>query len=318
VLFRNSDNGKPKAETAAKHLKEINPDLSVAFFNGNVITEIGLGVFRRMDLVISCVDNIEARLFINESCWKVNKPWINGGIEAMQGVVDIFVPPNSSCYECTMTDLDYSEINRRHPCGLPPEQLLEGKIPTTPTIASIISGMMVQEAMKLVHGREVQAGSGLYFFGLTNKTMLVNYPVSPDCLAHQQINRDIKYIEEPVSILTADALQKKCSLLLGTEAIINLGFDLVVSASCLCGAHKMVLKHRESLKREDITCPGCGELMSTDITSSIDGKSNILSERTLAELGVPGLSVMNVTSENGGEAIFIELTGDESRIINFI
>jgi molybdopterin/thiamine biosynthesis adenylyltransferase len=160
VLFRSGDSGKSKAELAALRLKEVNPDISVAFHRGNVITDIGLGIFRRMDLVIGCVDNIEARLFINEACWSLNKPWINGGIEAMQGVVDVFVPPDGPCYECTMSDLDYAEMNRRQPCGLPPEQLNEGKIPTTPTIASIIAGVMVQEAMKLIHGKGVQSGTG--------------------------------------------------------------------------------------------------------------------------------------------------------------
>lgn len=94
VLFRPEDKGKSKAESAAGKIKELNPDVFVAFHNGNVITGIGLGIIRRMDLVIGCVDNIEARLFINEACWSLDKPWINGGIEAMQGVVDVFVPPD--------------------------------------------------------------------------------------------------------------------------------------------------------------------------------------------------------------------------------
>lgn len=155
VLFRPGDNGNFKASIAAQRLREINPEIAISHFNGNVITDMGLGIFRNMDLVIGCVDNIEARLFINESCWKTNKPWINGGIEAMQGVVDVFVPPDSPCYECTMTDQDYAEMNRRHPCGLPPEQVTEGKIPTTPTIASIIAAVMVQEAMKLIDRKSV-------------------------------------------------------------------------------------------------------------------------------------------------------------------
>ena len=37
---------------------------------------------------------------------------------------------------------------------------MAGKVPTAPTIASMIGGLQVQEALKLIHGLPVDAGAG--------------------------------------------------------------------------------------------------------------------------------------------------------------
>src|SRR5437870_11921919 len=68
VLYRESDAGKSKADRAAAAVQSINPDVQVHAVNGNVIAELGLGVFSEMHVVIGCLDNREARLWINRQC----------------------------------------------------------------------------------------------------------------------------------------------------------------------------------------------------------------------------------------------------------
>ena len=96
VLFRESDAGRPKAERAAAAVKVLNPDVKVRALNGNVMTELGLGVYADMDVVIGCLDNREARLWINRQCWRAGKPWVDGAIQEISGVVKVFVPPASA------------------------------------------------------------------------------------------------------------------------------------------------------------------------------------------------------------------------------
>ena len=79
--------------------------------HGDVITDLGLGLFADVDLVIGCLDNREARLWVNRQCWKTGTPWIDAGIQEIQGVVKVFVPPDSACYECAMTERDYQLLN---------------------------------------------------------------------------------------------------------------------------------------------------------------------------------------------------------------
>src|SRR5436189_5268599 len=52
VLYRASDNGQLKATAAAKAAKGIYPDLKIQAFNGNVVYDLGLGVFRWADVVL--------------------------------------------------------------------------------------------------------------------------------------------------------------------------------------------------------------------------------------------------------------------------
>src|SRR5262249_23038157 len=64
VLFRASDGGRSKAEVAAERAREINPEVAVIPVQGDVITDLGLGHFADADVVIGCLDNREARLWV--------------------------------------------------------------------------------------------------------------------------------------------------------------------------------------------------------------------------------------------------------------
>ena len=70
VLFRAHHEGQPKSNVAAEMAMQMNPDCQIIPIFGDVLTEIGLGMVRDVDLVICCVDNREARLWINRMCWK--------------------------------------------------------------------------------------------------------------------------------------------------------------------------------------------------------------------------------------------------------
>ena len=65
VLFREKDRGRRKVDAAAEAVKELNPDVKVKTFHGDINYELGLGVFRHVDVIIGCLDNREARLSID-------------------------------------------------------------------------------------------------------------------------------------------------------------------------------------------------------------------------------------------------------------
>lgn len=187
ILFRKEDEGRSKAETICKRANDINNEVNVRYFNGNVF-ELGLGEFRKMDIVVCGLDSREARLFVNQSCWKVNRPWIDGAIEVLNGVARMFIPPDGACYECTMSENDYLLLNKRKSCmllGL--DEIHQGKIPTTPTVASIIAGIQVQEAVKYLHKRDdmlLLNGKGFVFNGGSNESYIVEYQRREDCPSH--------------------------------------------------------------------------------------------------------------------------------------
>src|SRR5580698_5481111 len=70
VFFRPEDEGRPKAKTLAERASELNPDVEIIPVVGDVRLAIGLASFAEVDVVIGGLDNREARLFVNQACWK--------------------------------------------------------------------------------------------------------------------------------------------------------------------------------------------------------------------------------------------------------
>ena len=67
------------------------------------------------------------------------------------------------------------------------DEISEGKIPTTPTIASVIAGVQVQEAVKYLHNRDdlvLLNGRGFIFNGNINDSYIVEYQRIEDCPSH--------------------------------------------------------------------------------------------------------------------------------------
>lgn len=310
VLFRSSDRGKSKAVAAAKMLHEINPDTHVVPIHGNVMTDIGLGVFRDVDVVIGCLDNREARLWVNRCCWKVGTPWVDGGIQEISGVAKVFVPPHSACYECAMTENDYRLISLRYSCPLlKREDLLAGKVPTAPTIASMIAGLQTQEALKLLHGLPVQAGAALVFNGVANNFYTTHYQRREDCLSHETYPEAI-----PLQLSSAKATAKELfaaakSHFQGDQPLtLQLDRDLVVALHCNCGTTRQIMRPQQLVAANEALCPNCGESSQPEMIHSIEQASS-LAEQKLAALGIPAYDMVRVTS--GSEQQVFLLASDQ-------
>ncbi|MGH9418901.1 MAG: ThiF family adenylyltransferase, partial [Thermoanaerobaculia bacterium] len=164
ALFRAADAGMPKAGRAAAAARELYPEIDVTGIAGNICADVGLGYFRWADVVVGALDNREARLFLNAACARLGKPWLDGGIEVLQGVARGFAPPETACYECTMSEVDWRIVNQRRSCSMLARRALEfGGTPTTPTTASIIGAIEAQEVMKILHGLPALLGRGFVY-----------------------------------------------------------------------------------------------------------------------------------------------------------
>jgi adenylyltransferase/sulfurtransferase len=307
VLFRAEDGGRGKAEVVAARGRELNPDVTLIPIRGDVITDLGLGVFADADVVIGCLDNREARLWVNRQCWKVGTPWVDAGIQEIQGVVKVFVPPDSACYECAMTARDYQLLNVRYSCPqLRRDQIQEGKVPTAPTIASMMAALEVQEALKLLHGLPVAAGSALVFNGVTNQFYTTRLPVRDDCLSHETYPEPV-----PLSLgnaAPASALFAAARTTLAGPLSLGLERDLVVAIECpRCGWRREVFRPRTRVGQDEAICPACNKEARPEIASTITDDSP-LAERPLAELGVPPYDILRV--DGAEESGFFLLAAD--------
>ena len=315
VLFRESDNSRSKAEVAAARARALNPQIHVQYLNGDVMTQLGLGVIRRMDVVIGCLDNREARLAINRFCYWTNKPWVDGAIQELLGLVRVFVPGQGACYECTLTEAAIRDLSMRYSCPLLARQnILLGKVPTTPTIASIIGGMQSQEALKLINGMPVEPGKVIHYNGMVNEMHTTAYVPRDDCESHWTYG-EITELPARAERTTLEDLLRIARADLGTEAMIELDQELIISLSCpVCHTIEQVLKPLSSVSFEAGHCPTCGTLRETELTHVVTGEEDFL-HRTLANVGVPPLHILR--AHNGQEYRFYELTGDLPDALHF-
>lgn len=315
ILFREKDSGREKAKLAAARAKEINPDVNVQFLHGDVTTDIGLGVFRRMDVIVGCLDNREARLAVNRFAYWMNKPWVDGAIQELLGLVRVFVPGDGACFECTLTEQARRDLALRYSCPLLARQnILLGKVPTTPTIASIIGAMQSQEALKLIHDMPIEAGKVTHFNGYTNHLHTTAYLSDADCESHW-IYGEITELPLRAASNTLHDLLTVAQSDLGSDAIFELDEELVLSLNCMnCNTVEHVLKPMSDVTFESGHCPTCGQMREVNMTHTIRGEEDFL-HRTLASVGVPPLHILRAT--NGREFRFYELTGDLEEALHF-
>jgi len=317
VLFRASDAGLPKAEIAAARVKEINPDVRVRVLHKDIVWEVGLGLYRRVDIVLGCLDNREARLAVNQACWRVGVPWVDGALHELMGSVKVFVPPDGACYECTLSESDYQQLNERYSCSLLRRDLPEAAIATTPTSASIIGALQVQEALKLLHHLEppaVQAGSGIFFNGLTNTFELIRYKRADNCLSHEHYDEVIE-LPAGVQTITLRGLLEIAREHLGNGASVDLRREIVTGFDCpACGQTYSVLKPLSALGERDSRCPNCGEVCSPAMTHSLTGNEPFLDLRP-GDLGVPPLDI--IIARNEDRHLFLEFSVDAADILRF-
>ncbi len=315
VLFRETDNNRSKAEVAAARAKSVNPQVHVQYLNADVTTQLGLGILRRMDVIIGCLDNREARLAVNRFCYWVNKPWVDGAIQELLGLMRVFVPGEGACYECTLTEQALRDLSARYSCPLLARQnILLGKVPTTPTIASIIGGMQSQDALKLIHKMPVEAGKVTHFNGLTNEMHTTAYVPREDCESHWTYG-EITELPARAERTTLADLLRIARADLGPDAMIELDQELITSLECPnCHTIEQVLKPLSEVTFEAGHCPTCGILRETTLTHVITGEENFL-HRTLASVGVPALHILR--AQNGVEYRFYELTGDLPEALHF-
>ena len=321
VLFRSHHRGQSKAVVAAEAAMELNSDCKIVPMCGNVLTDIGLGLVRDVDLIICCVDNREARLWINRMCWKATTPWIDGGIQEINGVAKVFVPPDGACYECGMTENDYRLISLRYSCPLlRQEDIQQGKVPTAPTIASIVGGLQVQEALKLIHDLPTAEGQAMVFNGAANNFYKTRFERKEDCLSHETYD-----IIRPLDLSTKATLNEFFDAALEDlkpawptinrdDFQLQLDRDYLIDLVCRsCDYRKPINLPLCKVGSSQGICERCQQPFQPDSICEIEATHH-LATQTLETLGIPPYDILKLSHED--EEFYFLLNADRNHYDN--
>jgi molybdopterin/thiamine biosynthesis adenylyltransferase len=314
ILYRAEDIGQYKADAAAHAFEKIAPGAAVQPLVANVLRDCGLGLFAWSDVILAGLDNREARLWINRCAWKVNRPWIDGAIEGINGVARAFLPGKAPCYECTLGEVDWAILEKRMSCNLlAHEEQTEGKIPTTPTISSIIGGIQVQEAVKLIHGLPTLASRGFIFEGLQHTSYTVDYTENPDCMSHYTIP-EIVAIPQRSAELMLHALFERAARDLGSREItVEFSRDVIHKLVCpSCGEQQELFVPVGAVRFEDGKCPHDGQMRIVEPARGYTGVESY-GTRTLNQLGLPAFDIF--VARNAQREIGYLLDGDRESVL---
>ncbi len=140
VLYSLDNLRYPKAEAAARRIKEINPNVEVEPIPDNVREDNVEKVVKGVDCVVDGLDNMRTRYLINRICAKHQIPYIFGAAIGIEGNLSVFAPPETPCLECILPGLDDSQL---------PTCQTRGVLGTT---TGIIGTMQAMESVKLLTG----------------------------------------------------------------------------------------------------------------------------------------------------------------------
>lgn len=292
ILFRSEDIGEFKASTAARALRTVAPGALVQPLVANVLQNCGLGLFEWSNLILAGLDNREARLWINRCSWKVNRPWIDGAIEGINGVARVFLPGTAPCYECTLGEVDWAILDRRMSCNLlAHDQDADGKVPTTPTISSIIAGIQVQEAVKLIHDLPTLASRGFIFEGLNHTSYIVEYTENPACMSHYTLPEIVRLPERSQDLSLEELWKRARRELASTEVTIEFSRDVIRKLLCpTCGDEQELFVPAGSVRTAEGLCRRDGQMRIVQALHSYTGVESF-GNRKLDRIGLPPFDI---------------------------
>jgi molybdopterin-synthase adenylyltransferase len=166
VFLRESDVGINKAHAVVNRAAQVHPAASLRAFAGPIDRQLSLSQFARYDMVIAAVDNIEARLRINDMALLTNTPWINVAIDSRSVVVEMFPASRDSnsnsnprgCYACNLPDSAFERVAQRYSCGgLQRAAYLARTVPTTAITASAAGALACSEIIRYLHAVTIKS-----------------------------------------------------------------------------------------------------------------------------------------------------------------
>jgi molybdopterin/thiamine biosynthesis adenylyltransferase/rhodanese-related sulfurtransferase len=171
IIHGQSDVGRPKAESAAASIKEINPLVEVIVHNEALTNDNVMEIFAGYDLIVDGTDNFATRYMVNDAAVLLGKPYVWGSIYRFDGQASVFWAEHGPCYRCL-----YPEPP---PPGMVPS-CAEGGV--LGVLCASIGSIQVNEAIKLLTGiGEPLVGRLMIYDALEMTYRTVKVRKDPEC-----------------------------------------------------------------------------------------------------------------------------------------
>ncbi|NEQ71899.1 MAG: HesA/MoeB/ThiF family protein [Okeania sp. SIO2C9] len=129
--------GSSRVESAARHLKELNPHVEIEAIPENISESNVERLVREVDLVVDCAPLFEERFAMNSEIVRQKKPMVECAMYDMEAQITTIIPGQTPCLSC-----------------LYPEKpnIWKREFPVFGAISGTIACMAATEAIKVISG----------------------------------------------------------------------------------------------------------------------------------------------------------------------
>ncbi len=202
IVHGTSTLGKPKLESAAARLKDLNPHVEVERYDTRLSADNALDLIRGYDVVVDGTDNFGTRYLVNDACVLLGVPNAYGSIFRFEGQASVLAAADGPCYRCL--------FRNPPPAGAVPNCAEGGVLGVLP---GLVGTIQANETIKLILGvGRPLIGTLLLVDALEAQFRRVKIRKDPNCPACG--TREIKELVEP---------EVACAAPTGTDHVIEIG-----------------------------------------------------------------------------------------------
>jgi adenylyltransferase/sulfurtransferase len=193
IVHGTSTLGKPKLESAAARLKDLNPHVGVELYDTRLSATNALELIRGYDVVVDGTDNFGTRYLVNDACVLLGVPNAYGSIFRFEGQASVLAAADGPCYRCL--------FRNPPPAGAVPNCAEGGVLGVLP---GLVGTIQANEAIKLILGiGRPLIGTLLLVDALEAQFRRVKIRKDPNCPACG--TREIRELVEPEVACAAPA-----------------------------------------------------------------------------------------------------------------
>ena len=137
ILMTHDWLGKPRVQSAARRLKELNPRLEIEAFDENISEENAERLVSRADVIVDAAPLFQERFLMNREAVRQKKPLIECAMFEMEAQLTTIVPGKTPCLECLFPEI-------------PPAW--KRQFPVFGAVAATIGSLGALEVIKLLSG----------------------------------------------------------------------------------------------------------------------------------------------------------------------
>ncbi len=129
--------GKPRVESAARRLQELNPRLEIEAVPENISEQNAASLVGKVDIVFNCAPLFQERFAMNRACVQLRKPLIDAAMYSTEGRLTTILPGRTPCLACIYPE--FPETWKR-------------EFPVFGAVSGIVANLAVVEGIKLLTG----------------------------------------------------------------------------------------------------------------------------------------------------------------------